>query len=51
MSAGAATGRWWLPPLLALPVLALAALSMRRSLRRWADPVARARVVQIVSAG
>jgi len=51
VSAGAATGRWWLPPLLALPVLALAALSMRRSLRRWADPVARARVVQIVSAG
>ncbi len=47
----AASGRWQLPLLAALPVLALAALSLRRSLRRWCDPLVRARVVQTVAAG
>ncbi len=41
----------WLPPLVALPVLWLCAASLRRSLRAWGDPVVRARVVQVVSAG
>ena len=45
------TGLWWLPVLVALPVLALAAVSLRRSARRWGDPLVRSRVVQVVSAG
>ena len=47
----ASSGLWWLPPLVALPVLCLAGLSLRRSLDRWADPKVRGRVVQVVSAG
>lgn len=42
---------WWWPPLLALPVLLLALLSVLRSLRRYAEPAVRARVVQVVSTG
>ena len=44
-------GVWWWPPLLALPVALLAVLSVLRSLRRYADPWTRARIVQTVSAG
>lgn len=44
-------GVWWWPPLLALPVLLLAVLSVLRSLRRYADPWTRARIVQAVAAG
>jgi len=51
IAAAATSGRWWLPPVLALPVLGLAGLSLRRSLRRWADPVRRGRVVQVVARG
>ncbi|HEU0100774.1 MAG TPA: hypothetical protein VFR07_00475 [Mycobacteriales bacterium] len=51
VGAAAAGNHWWLPPLVALPIAALAALSLRRSLRRWADPHVRGRVVQTVSAG
>lgn len=51
LGAAAGTGRWWLPPLLALPVVVLAGSSIRRSLRRWTDPQVRGRVVQVVSAG
>jgi len=45
------TGRVWLPPMAALPVLVLAALSVRRSLTLYDQEHARARVVQVVSAG
>lgn len=45
------SGLWWLPPLVAAPVVALCALSLRRSLGRYADPVVRSRIVQVVSAG
>lgn len=44
-------GVWWWPPLLALPVLLLAVLSVLRSMRRYADPFTRARIVQVVAAG
>lgn len=47
----ATSGSWWLPPLLAIPVLALCGLSLAGSLRRWADPVLRSRVVQVVASG
>ena len=45
------TGVWWWPPLLAAPVLLLAVLSVLRSLRRYDDPFARARIVQVVASG
>ena len=45
------TGAWWLPVALAVPVVALCGLSLRRSLSRWSDPLMRARIVQVVSAG
>ncbi|MDP9182326.1 MAG: hypothetical protein M3P04_06065, partial [Actinomycetota bacterium] len=41
----------WLPPLLAVPVVALSALSLNRSLARYDEPLPRARVVSVVSAG
>lgn len=44
-------GIWWWPPLLALPVVLLAVLSVLRSLRRYDDPFIRARIVQTVAAG
>jgi len=42
---------WWLPPLLAAPIVLLAVLSVLRSLRRYDDPFQRARIVQTVAAG
>jgi hypothetical protein len=53
MLLGAATqsGIWWFPPLVALPILLLMVLSALRSLRRYADPFTRARIVQVVAAG
>lgn len=45
------TGRPWLPALVALPLLLLALLWLRRSLSRYAQPARRARIVQVVSAG
>jgi hypothetical protein len=51
LAAGAATGLWWMPLLLAVPVLLSAGLSMGRSLRRYADPVVHARLVSVVSTG
>jgi hypothetical protein len=41
----------WVPPLLAVPVLALAAMSLRRSLATYDEALPRARVVHVVSAG
>jgi len=53
MTLGASTGPgvWQLPVLLAAPVLAWGLLSARASLRRYDDPLVRARVVQVVAAG
>lgn len=45
------TGLAWLPPLLAVPVVALALLSLLRSLATYDQPLPRARVVAVVSAG
>jgi hypothetical protein len=45
------TGVVWVPPLLAVPVVALALLSLRRSLARYDESLPRARVVSVVSAG
>jgi len=44
-------GIWWWPPLLAVPIVLLATLSVLRSLRRYADPFMRARIVQVVAQG
>ncbi len=51
LGAAASSGRWWLPPALALPLLGLCALSAVRTARRWADPVHRAFVVHTVANG
>lgn len=51
LESAARTGSWWLPVTLAVPVIGGCALSLRRSRDRWADPVVRARIVQVVSAG
>lgn len=42
---------WWLPPLVAAPVVLTSALWVRRSLTHYADHDARARIVVKVSAG
>mgnify|MGYP000258717405 CR=1 FL=1 len=44
-------GAWWWPLVVALPPLLLCWLSLRRTFARYADPVVRARVVQVVAAG
>ena len=51
VATSAEAGLVWLPLLLAVPPILLAGLSLMRSARRFADPVARARVVQAVAAG
>jgi hypothetical protein len=49
---GAAGSRdWWLPLVIALPIIVVCANSVRRSLRLYADPLVRSRIVQTVSAG
>ncbi len=42
---------WWLPVAVAAPILLWCWLSLVRSFRTWADPVARSRIVSTVSAG
>ncbi|HVM26402.1 MAG TPA: hypothetical protein VM433_01865 [Mycobacteriales bacterium] len=44
-------GSTWFPLVVAVPIVLLAVLSVMRSARRWQDPVARSRVVQVVAAG
>ena len=44
-------GGWGWPVVVAVPLLMLCGLSVHRSMRRHADPWARARIVQAVSAG
>lgn len=51
MGSSSDAGIWWLPLALAVPVLALCAWSLSRSAACWADPLERARIVQVVSAG
>jgi hypothetical protein len=51
LGSSAQSGLWWAPTGLALAIIAVCVLSLRRSLARWADPLARARIVQTVSAG
>lgn len=51
IASAAATGLWWLPLGLGLSVVLAAGLSLTRTLRRYDDPVVRARVVQVVTAG
>lgn len=51
IASAATTGIWWLPLTLGLPVVLHAGLSLNRTLRRYEDPVIRARIVQVVSAG
>jgi len=51
LEGAARTGVWALPLLLAFPVLALSAWSARRSLSRYDNPVVRARIISVVSAG
>jgi ABC-type spermidine/putrescine transport system permease subunit II len=51
LGTAASTGLWWLPPALALPVLALCGLSAARTERAWADPEQRSFVVHRVANG
>jgi hypothetical protein len=51
LATAAATGWWWLPPALALPVLGLCALSAARTVGLWRDPVHRSFVVHRVANG
>ena len=44
-------GAWWWPLVLALAPALLCVLSLRRTVARYADPVQRARIVQVVAAG
>jgi len=45
------TGSWWAPPLLAIPVILLSVLWLRRSLAAYAEPLRRSLIVQTVAAG
>ncbi len=51
LEGAAQSGAAFLPPLLALPVVGVAWWSLRRSLRRYDDPLCRSRIVQTVSSG
>ncbi len=51
IASAAATGLWWLPLAIGVPVILAAGLSLARTLRRYDDPVVRARVVAVVAAG
>jgi len=51
LSAAAAVGGWGWPLALAVPLLLGCGLSLHRSMKRYADPLVRARIVQAVSAG
>jgi hypothetical protein len=44
-------GAWWWPLVMAVPLLLMCGLSLHRSLGHYADPLVRARIVQVVSAG
>lgn len=50
ISAVAGIPVWWAPALIAAPMLLMAVLSILRTLRRFGDPLVRARIVQTVAA-
>jgi hypothetical protein len=43
--------QWWLPLVIALPVTLISSWSISTDLRRYDDPIRRARIVSVVSAG
>ena len=45
------TDIWWVPPVVAAPIILLALLWLARSMARYGDPLSRSRIVQTVSAG
>lgn len=45
------SGIWWVPPIVAAPMVGVSAWWLRRSMARYDDPRVRSRVVQTVSAG
>lgn len=45
------TDIWWVPPVVAAPIILLALLWLSRSFARYAKPLVRSRIVQTVSAG
>jgi hypothetical protein len=51
LEAASQSGVWWLPPLLAAPVVAASLMWLRRTLRSYADPVVRSGVVHRVATG
>ncbi|MBW3639508.1 MAG: hypothetical protein KY451_06655 [Actinobacteria bacterium] len=51
IATASATGRWWLPIVIAVPIVLAAGLSLNRTLRRYGDPVIRARLVSVVASG
>ena len=51
LSASTELGAWYWPLMVAVPALLLCGLSLARSMARYADPLARSRIVQVVSAG
>lgn len=51
LEVSARSNTWWVPPLVAAPIIGLALLWLSRSFARYAHPLVRSRVVQIVSAG
>jgi len=51
IATASATGLWWLPLGIAVPIVLAAGLSLSRTLRRYDDPVVRARVVCVVASG
>jgi hypothetical protein len=51
LEASSQSSIWWVPPVVAAPILGLALLWLSRSFGRYADPLVRSRIVQTVSAG
>jgi hypothetical protein len=47
----ALAGPWWIPPILVVPFVAWAGLSLIETQRRWDDAVTRSRVVLTVTGG
>jgi hypothetical protein len=51
LQAAAIAPQWWVPLVVAAPVMLSSALWIARSLRRYDQPLVRSRIVQVVSAG
>lgn len=50
-SGTALAGAWWVPPILVVPFVAWAGMSLIETHRQWTDPVTRSRVVLTVTGG